>query len=293
MAGGDSTLIHLKGSSQSSSLSVLNNSAVVIRGNLVTRPVRYFLLLTLTLRVESRSAVVFQGNDIQGSLVVFFPGFSSYIYYNSWLQLSGNLCHMSPSKAFAFLYPKVNLRDSTVSLSGNRFMSSTVTPIILQVPTESSDLTNGTIVAACNTVNGEEGVEYSILSVYNATILNCSDPCTLAASCFPAYTTTTSSDGRACTCAEGGHGDACLPVAVPEPPSTDGADLCVRDVRVDEVVNAGLGDVGGVLRWRDLCGGRRGGRGVDVRERAQRDAGELHVCERSEPVRCWVAVRPP
>ncbi|EKG02657.1 dispersed gene family protein 1 (DGF-1), putative, partial [Trypanosoma cruzi] len=143
MAGGDSTLIYLKGSSQSLSLSVLNDSAVVIRGNVVTRPVQCFMLLTLALRVESHSAVVFQGNDMQGSLVVFFPGFSSYIYYNSWLQLSGNLCHMSPSKAFAFLYPKVNLRDSTVSLSGNRFMSSTVTPIILQVPTESSDLTNG------------------------------------------------------------------------------------------------------------------------------------------------------
>ncbi|ESS55877.1 hypothetical protein TCDM_12628 [Trypanosoma cruzi Dm28c] len=241
MAGGDSTLIHIEGSGQSFSLSVLNDSAVVIRGNVVTRPVQCFMLLTLALHVESRSAVVFQGNDIQGSLVVFFPGFSSYIYYNSWLQLSGNLRHMSPSKAFAFLYPKVNLRDSTVSLSGNRFMSSTVTPIILQVPTESSDLTNGTIVAACNTVNGEEGVEYSVPSVYNAAFQTCSDPCTLAASCFPAYTTTASSDGCACTCAEGGHGDACLPVALPEPPSTDGTDLCVRDVRVDVKVDAGLG----------------------------------------------------
>ncbi|KAF5218684.1 hypothetical protein ECC02_008389 [Trypanosoma cruzi] len=241
MAGGDSTLIHLEGSSQSSSLKVLNNSAVVIRGNLVTRPVKYFLLVILTLRVESRSAVVFQGNDIQRSSVVFFPGFSSCIYYNSWLQLSGNLCRESPSEAFAFLYPKVNLRDSTVSLSGNRFMSSTDTPTVLRVSTWSRDITNGAIVAACNTVNGEEGVEYGIPSVYNATILTCSDPCTLAASCFPAYTTTASSDGCACTCAEGGHGDACLPVTAPEPPSTDGADLCVRDVRVDVEVSAGFG----------------------------------------------------
>ncbi|EAN94385.1 dispersed gene family protein 1 (DGF-1) [Trypanosoma cruzi] len=241
MAGGDGTLIHLEGSSQSSSLSVLNNSAVVIRGNLVTRPVRYFLLLTLALRVESRSAVVFQGNDMQRSSVVFFPGFSSYIYYNSWLQLSGNLCHMSPSEAFAFLYPKVNLRDSTVSVSGNRFMCSTDKPTDLRVSTASRDITNGAIVAACNTVNGEEGVEYIIPSVYNVTILTCSDPCALAASCFPAYTTTASSDGCACTCAEGGRGDACLPIAVPEPPSTDGADLCVREVRVDVEVNAGLG----------------------------------------------------
>ncbi|KAF8279665.1 putative dispersed gene family protein 1 (DGF-1), partial [Trypanosoma cruzi] len=241
MAGANGTLIHLEGSGQSLSLSVLNNSAVVIRGNLVTRPVRYFLLIILALRVESLSAVVFQGNDMQGSWIVFFPGYSPKIYYNSWLQLSGNLCRESPSEAFLFLNPTVNLRDSTVSLSGNRFMSSTVTPIILQVPTESSDLTNGTIVAACNTVNGEEVVQYVIPPVYNATILTCSDPCTLAASCFPAYTTTTSSDGRACTCAEGGHGDACLPVAVPEPPSTDDADLCVRDVRVDAEVNAGLG----------------------------------------------------
>ncbi|RNF06168.1 dispersed gene family protein 1 (DGF-1), partial [Trypanosoma cruzi] len=233
MGGGDSTLIHLEGSSQSSSLSVLNNSAVVIRGNLATRPVRYFLLVISALRVESRSAVAFQGNEIKQSSVVFFPGFSSCIYYNSWLQLSGNVCHMSPSKALAFLYPKVNLRDSTVSVSGNRFMSSTGKPTALRISIESRDLTNGAIVAACNTVNGEEEVNYVIPSVYNATILTCSDPCTLAASCFPAYTTAAPSDGCACTCAEGGHGDACLPVAVPEPPSTDGADLCVRDVRVD------------------------------------------------------------
>ncbi|EKF28824.1 dispersed gene family protein 1 (DGF-1), putative, partial [Trypanosoma cruzi marinkellei] len=163
------------------------------------------------------------------------------IYYNSWLQLSGNLCRESPLLAFAFLYPTVNLRNSTVSVSGNRFISSMGTPRVLWIYKGSSELTNGAIVAACNTVNGEEWVRYSIPSVYNATILTCSDPCTLAASCFPAYTTTASSDGCACTCAEGGHGEACLPVAVPEPPSTDGADLCVRDVRVDVEVSAGFG----------------------------------------------------
>ncbi|RNC53083.1 dispersed gene family protein 1 (DGF-1), partial [Trypanosoma cruzi] len=165
MAGGDSTLINLEGSSHFFSLSVLNNSAVVIRGNLVTGPVKYFLLVILALRVESRSAFVFQGNEIKRSSFVFFPSYSSYIYYNSWLQLSGNLCRVSSSEAFAFLYPKVNLRDSTVSLSGNRFMSSRGTPIILQVPTVSRDITNGAIVVACNTVNGEEGVEYGIPSV--------------------------------------------------------------------------------------------------------------------------------
>ncbi|KAF5216771.1 hypothetical protein ECC02_010441 [Trypanosoma cruzi] len=241
MAGGDSTLINLEGSSQSSSLSVLNNSAVVIRGNLLTRPVKYFLLVILALRVESWSAVVFQGNDMKRSSVVFFPGFSSYIYYNSWLQLSGNLCRVSPSEAFLFLNPTVNLRDSTVSLSGNRFMSSTDKPTALRISKGSRDITNGAIVAACNTVNGEEGVEYGIPSVYNATILTCSDPCTLAASCFPAYTTAASSDGCACMCAEGGHGDACLPVTAPEPPSTEGADLCVRDVSVDEEVKISFG----------------------------------------------------
>ncbi|EKG02706.1 dispersed gene family protein 1 (DGF-1), putative, partial [Trypanosoma cruzi] len=240
MAGGGSTLINLEGSSESFSLRVLNNSAMVIRGNFVSRPVRYFLLLILALHVESRSAVLFQGNDMRGSVAAFLSGFYSYIYYNSWLQLSGNLCRESPSDAFAVLNPTVNLRDSTVSVSGNRFISSTGTPTLIKIPKRSSDLTNGAIVAACNTVKGEEGVKYVIPSVYNATILNCSDPCTLTASCFPAYTTTASSDGCACTCAEGGHGDACLPVAVPEPPSTDGADLCVRDVHVDVEVNAGL-----------------------------------------------------
>ncbi|RNC54014.1 dispersed gene family protein 1 (DGF-1), partial [Trypanosoma cruzi] len=241
MAGGDSTLINLEGSGQFSSLKVLNNSAVVIRGNVVARPVKYFLLLILILRVESRSAVVFQGNDMQRSSVVFFSSYSSYIYYNSWLQLSGNLCRVSPSAAFLFLNPTVNFRDSAVSVSGNRFISSRVTPTVLRIFTVPRDLTNGAIVAACNTLNDGERVKYSISSVYNATILTCSDPCALVASCFPAYTTTASSDGCACACAEGGHGDACLPVAVPEPPSTDGADLCVRDVRVDVEVSAGLG----------------------------------------------------
>ncbi|KAF8275369.1 putative dispersed gene family protein 1 (DGF-1), partial [Trypanosoma cruzi] len=241
MDDGGATVIYLGGSGQSSSLDVLNNSAVVIRDNIASRPVRYFILFFWALRVESWSAVVFRANDMQGSLNVFRSSFLSYVYYNSWLQLSGNLCRESPSDAFAYAYPRVNLRDSTVSVSGNKFISSTGTPKVLWILLGSSDLTNGTVVAACNTVNGEEGAEYSIPSVYNATILNCSDPCTLAASCFPAYTTTASSDGCACTCTEGGHGDACLPVAVPEPSSTDGADLCVQDVIVDVEVNAGFG----------------------------------------------------
>ncbi|PWU87938.1 dispersed gene family protein 1 (DGF-1) [Trypanosoma cruzi] len=241
MDGGGATVIYLGGSFQSSSLDVLNNSAVVIRDNVVSRPVRYFMLFPSTLRVESWSAVVFQGNDMQGSSVVLFLNYYTYVYYNSWLQLSGNLCRESPSDAFAYAYPRVNLRNSTVSVSGNKFISSTGTPKVLWILLGSSDLTNGTVVAACNTVNGKEGARYSIPSAYNATILSCSDPCTLAASCFPAYTATVSSDGCACTCAEGGHGNACLPVAVPEPPSTDGADSCVQDVRVDEEVNAGFG----------------------------------------------------
>ncbi|RNC33699.1 putative dispersed gene family protein 1 (DGF-1), partial [Trypanosoma cruzi] len=241
MDGGDSTLMYIEGSSKSLSLSVLNSSAVVIRGNLVPRSVQYAIFFLWALVVESQSAVVFQGNEMQGSLVVFYSSFASYIYYNSWLQLSGNLCRESPSDTFAVLSPTLNLRDSTVSLSDNQFTSSHGMTRALWIFLGTSDLTNGEIVAACNTVNGEEGVEYSIPSVYNAAILTCSDPCTLAASCFPAYTTKASSDGCACTCAEGGHGDACLPVAVPEPPSTDGADLCVRDVRVDVEVSAGLG----------------------------------------------------
>ncbi|EKF28297.1 dispersed gene family protein 1 (DGF-1), putative, partial [Trypanosoma cruzi marinkellei] len=214
MAGANSTPIYLGGSGQSSSLSVLNNSAVVVRGNIVTRPVKHFVFFFWTSRVESQSAVVFQGNEMQGSSVVFYPSDSSNIHYNSWLQLSGNLCRESPSEAFTVFNPTVNLRNSTVSVSGNRFISSTVTPIVLLILTGSHHLTNGAIVAACNTVNGGEWVKYGIPSVYDSTILTCSDPCTLAASCFPAYTTTVSSDGCACTCAEGGHGDACLPVAV-------------------------------------------------------------------------------
>ncbi|EKF28082.1 dispersed gene family protein 1 (DGF-1), putative, partial [Trypanosoma cruzi marinkellei] len=241
MDGDDGTLINIEGYSESSSLSVQNNSAVVVRGNVVSRPVKCFISFLWALRVESQSAVVFQGNEIQGTLVVFYSIFSSYIYYNSWLQLNGSLCHESPSEAFAFFNPTVNLRDSTVSVSGNQFMSSTGTPTVLLIPTGSSDLTNGAIVAACNTVNGEEGVNYGIPSVYNATMMTCRDPCTLATSCFPAYTTTVSSDGCACTCAQGGHGDACLPVAVPEPPSIGDADLCVRDMRVDVEVNTGFG----------------------------------------------------
>ncbi|EKF37683.1 dispersed gene family protein 1 (DGF-1), putative [Trypanosoma cruzi marinkellei] len=156
MDGANSTVIYLEGSRQSSSLSVLNNSAVVVRGNRVSRPVQCVIFFRWFLSVESHSAVVFQGNDMQESLVVFYSIFSSYIYYNAWLQLSGNLCRESPSDTFAVLSPPVNLRDSTVSVSGNQFMSSKGMTRALRIPTGSSDLTNGEIVAACNTVGGEE-----------------------------------------------------------------------------------------------------------------------------------------
>ncbi|RNC52384.1 dispersed gene family protein 1 (DGF-1), partial [Trypanosoma cruzi] len=162
MAGANGTLIYIGGSRHSLSLSVLNNSAVVIRGNVVTRPVKYFIVFLWSLRVESQCAVVFQGNDMQGSLVVFYSVFSSYIFYNSWLQLSGNLCRVSPSEGLTVFNPTVNLRDSTVSVSGNRFMSSTVSPTVLLIPKSSRDLTNGAIVAACNTVNGGEEANYVI-----------------------------------------------------------------------------------------------------------------------------------
>ncbi|KAF8278051.1 dispersed gene family protein 1 (DGF-1), putative [Trypanosoma cruzi] len=49
MAGANGTLVYLEGTSQSSLLSVLNNSAVVIRGNVVTRPVKYFMNISLVL----------------------------------------------------------------------------------------------------------------------------------------------------------------------------------------------------------------------------------------------------
>ncbi|EKF39059.1 dispersed gene family protein 1 (DGF-1), putative, partial [Trypanosoma cruzi marinkellei] len=215
-------------------------------GNLVLGRLEHFMLFLRTSRVESHSAVVFQGNEMQGSLAVFLSRSSFQIYYNSWLQLSGNVCLESPSEAFAYISPTVDLRDSTVSVSGNQFMSSTGTLKVLQVLTFYRDITNGTIVAACNTVHGEKGPKYVIPPVYNVTILSCGDPCALEASCFPAYTTTASSDVCACTCAEGGYGDACLPVAVPETPRTAGADLCVRDVRVDVEVNAGFG-------WSVVC----------------------------------------
>ncbi|EKF26419.1 dispersed gene family protein 1 (DGF-1), putative, partial [Trypanosoma cruzi marinkellei] len=194
MDGGGATLMHLEGPSQSLSLSVRNDSAVVIRGNVVSRPVKYFMVFFGTLRVESQSAVVFQGNEMRGSLAVFYLTFASYIYYNSWLRLSDNTCREFPSDAFAVLIPMINLRDSTVTVSGNQFISSNGTLTVLRIPTVSSVLTNGAIVAECNTVNGEEGANYVIPSEYNATILTCSDPCALAASCFPAYTTTASSD---------------------------------------------------------------------------------------------------
>ncbi|EKF28531.1 dispersed gene family protein 1 (DGF-1), putative, partial [Trypanosoma cruzi marinkellei] len=171
IGGGNGTLIYLKGSSHSLSLSVLNNSAVVIRGNVVTSPVKCFMLFLRALGVESLSAVVFQGNEMQEISVVFVSGESFNLYYNSWLQLGGNLCRVSPSGAFAFFYYKVYLRDSTVSVSGNRFMPSTGVPAVLVIPTGPNEPTNGAIVAACNTVNGEEGVKYAIPSVYNATIL--------------------------------------------------------------------------------------------------------------------------
>ncbi|EKF27499.1 dispersed gene family protein 1 (DGF-1), putative, partial [Trypanosoma cruzi marinkellei] len=120
MAGGEGTAIHLEGYAESLSLFVLNSSAVVIRSNVVSRPVKYFMLFLSVFCVESFSTVVFRDNDMQGSSAVFFSSRSSYIYHNSWLQLSGNLCRVPPVVAFAVFNTAVNLGDSTVSVSGNQ-----------------------------------------------------------------------------------------------------------------------------------------------------------------------------
>ncbi|EKG06859.1 dispersed gene family protein 1 (DGF-1), putative, partial [Trypanosoma cruzi] len=70
MDGGDGTLIHLEGPSQSLSLSVLNSSAVVVRGNIVARPVKYFMNI-FSSYVWSLFSCCVSGNDMQGSSVVF------------------------------------------------------------------------------------------------------------------------------------------------------------------------------------------------------------------------------
>ncbi|ESL09276.1 hypothetical protein TRSC58_03007 [Trypanosoma rangeli SC58] len=236
-----SVIIHLGGSQSSPSLEAMNNSAVVVQGNVVSKPVAYIIFFEQAVRVESLSAVVFQGNLMQGSAAALYASSSFYVYYDSWVQVSGNLCRGSPGRAFVLVGRSLSLRTSAVSVSGNQFTSDSKTLTALRIRRGSSDLTNGVVMAACNAVSSGGEASYMIPSAYNPTIRSCSDPCILAASCFPAYTATAAvSDGCACTCAEGGHGEHCLPVEVPKSRGGD-ADSCVRDVSVIEEVNAGFG----------------------------------------------------
>ncbi|RNE97253.1 dispersed gene family protein 1 (DGF-1), partial [Trypanosoma rangeli] len=239
--GRKSVIIQRGGSELYPSLEVMNNSAVVVQGNVVSKPVAYIIYLERALRVESLSVVVFQGNIMQGSATALYAASSFYVYYDSWVQVSRNLCRGSPEHAFVFVKQLLSLRRSVLSVSGNQFTSDNETLTVLRIDGGSSDLPHGAVVAACNTVSGGGEASYMIPQAYNPTIRSCSDPCTLAASCFPAYTTTaTVDDGCACTCAEGGHGEHCLPVEVPKIHGGD-VDPCVRDMNVTWDVMAGFG----------------------------------------------------
>ncbi|RNF19838.1 dispersed gene family protein 1 (DGF-1) [Trypanosoma conorhini] len=131
--GANSVVVRLGGSWASASLEVLNNSAVVVQGNVVSKPLLYFMLFPWSLRVESRSAVVFGGNLMQGATAVFAVASNAYVYYDSWVQVSGNLCRGSPGLAFAFLGGALSLRNSALSVSRNEFRSDTNTPTALRI----------------------------------------------------------------------------------------------------------------------------------------------------------------
>ncbi|KAH9593514.1 Dispersed gene family protein 1 [Trypanosoma melophagium] len=236
----DGTAFYLQGKSTSYSLRVLDNSAVVIQSNTVTKTLLHFAMFTWKMHVESRSAVVLRNNDVMVGSSLLHVEQGTTVHGDSWLQLERNLARGDLTSGLAYISSKVSLAESTVAVGSNLVVSTTGKPSILGgLMSSQPDVVQSTMLLHCNKVNDDDVASYEIPPAYDPTIVSCTNLCSPVMSCFPAYTAATheSGNGCVCECAEGGHGEMCLPVDTP----SDGVDSCVRDVTVTWEVMEGSG----------------------------------------------------
>ncbi|EKF28780.1 dispersed gene family protein 1 (DGF-1), putative [Trypanosoma cruzi marinkellei] len=147
-------------------------------------------------------------------------------------------------------YNGVTFRDRSVwSILRNSFTPGSYSSIYAQLisnwspPSDSSP----TIYGVCNELMGSPVMDYQEeLSIgVPVTVLDCG-ACTMDAVCFAARTSSIS--GCECVCAAGGHGDTCLPAAVPDGlgplPLSDAKVRCVHGGRISSVDDPDPGERG-------------------------------------------------
>ncbi|EKF38934.1 dispersed gene family protein 1 (DGF-1), putative, partial [Trypanosoma cruzi marinkellei] len=141
---------------------------------------------------------------------------------------------------------------SVWSILDNKLTYGSYSPTIAHMTSKWSPAsdTRPTIYGVCNEARGSPVTDYQddLNIVVPVTVLDCG-ACTVDAVCFAARTSSIS--GCECVCAAGGHGDTCLPAAVPDglgplphPDAKDTEVRCVHGGRISSVSDPDPGERG-------------------------------------------------
>ncbi|KEG06335.1 dispersed gene family protein 1 (DGF-1), partial [Trypanosoma grayi] len=167
---------------------VVNGGSVLQFMSSVFR-VNFILFSADTLTVDDGSWLLYRDNEFRAYYVMYVPDESRVWFRNqsAWSILRNSFLPGTFSSFYAYL---VNYWYSPV-------------------------LSSSTVYGACNTVMGTDVTDYGLnLELHvEVTSLDCGE-CAQSAECYAARTSGIS--GCKCECAPGGHGDLCLPAAVPD-----------------------------------------------------------------------------
>ncbi|RNC42413.1 dispersed gene family protein 1 (DGF-1), partial [Trypanosoma cruzi] len=186
----------------------------------------FAMLIATTLTVTDGSWLVHRDNEFRTAYVVYVFNYNGVAFHDRsvWSILDNNFTYGSYS--------------STIVLMTSKWSS----------PSD----THPTIYGVCNEARGSPVTNYGDELNIGApvTVLDCG-ACTVDAVCFAARTSSIS--GCECVCAAGGHGDTCLPAAVPDDlgplPLPDADDTEVRCVHGGSISSVDDPDPG----VRGLC----------------------------------------
>ncbi|RNF01077.1 putative dispersed gene family protein 1 (DGF-1), partial [Trypanosoma conorhini] len=166
--------------------------------------------------VAEGSVLQFAGNKFGPSASVLRTG-ALTLKRGAWLVQRDNDFRVRT----VFLVDRVSMEaGSTWSVLRNNFLRApggfSGASMWNYFPTSDSAAVEPTVHVTCNYLAGEPLTSYRRIAMQmDMTNYECG-ACARPAECFPGNTTTASGDGCDCTCAAGGHGDACLPAEVPK-----------------------------------------------------------------------------
>ncbi|RNF02115.1 dispersed gene family protein 1 (DGF-1), partial [Trypanosoma conorhini] len=239
VTGGGGAGLHVAGGASGTAVQVRNNSVVSVARSVVSGALKSFVRFG-SLSLTEKSALLLERNvGLVVRSVLHAEGAVELL--DSWVWIHKNAAHDNASVVCRV--GPVTTRRSRLVVSGN-----SVSPVrdgagdaaLLSSSSISKGDNSSVLVLACNhlaeATDATDAVPKGLGAVFSVKVESCGGKCGQAAPCFPGYTTTASGDGCACTCAEGGHGGACLPVDIP----MNYEDPCVRDMNVTWEVMAGF-----------------------------------------------------